>query len=512
MNTCIKKIIATVGIALFSLVFIPEMEAQLLKNISKGLEKVNKALDKADKAINGKSNSNKQPSTASNTSVSTPVAMEVISEESEAGSVAESGDSEVRYARPYLTSQTFFLEAEPWNVSNAYDGVFSVKRNNKYEFWKVDGQKLFDANWESCSPALEKPEFHDGVLAMRKASEGYKLGRICLLYADGRVKEMAQTWNRVTNFVDGVATVVTNANTGNNSFYIDTTGKRIYPSISIDGTATNALRPLRDGMRAFVKGYEQWGYMDANGVVKMAAKFKSASDFSEGYAWVVTSDDTKQLIDKAGKCIFKAPNRNSSTSDVVNGRFYVVKGNDVCYYDLQGNLLKCFEQGNCFYDGYAFVTEPENFGDISSLVIDKDMNVVRHMSWKVVPADIVCEHGPVFTKSGLAAVNCMNGSYLLKPNGEVVLSDFNDLNGSSINSFSPVSDCGYTLASNVWVNDIQASAIVKSTGEIVWLISESMRLCGPYKSGSSFVGNTVGNVSLKEVDIHQAPIGPKVAK
>lgn len=516
MKTGIKKILAMIGVVILSMWLSPCSEGQLLKKISKGLEKVNKTLEKVDKTINGNVKSSNQSSNSSVNSNAGVTQEEIVVDEVVTGTGVEgSVETEASYSHPYLTSNTLILEAEPWTVSNAYDGVFSVKRNNnRFEFWKVDGQKLFDANWESCN--YSTPEFHDGVVAMRKASEDYKLGRICLLYTDGRVKEMDPSWKSVTNFVDGVAIAVINAGGINKAFYIDTTGKRLYPSVTVDAYASNALRPLSDGMRAFTKGYEEWGYIDANGVVKMAPKFKSVSDFSEGYAWVVTSDGTKQLIDKTGKSIFKAPDRNSATSDVVNGRFYVEKGNDVCYYDLQGNLLKCFEEGNCFYDGYAFVTEPKDFGDINSLVIDKNMNVVREMNWKVVPSEIVCEHGPKFTKSGLAAVNCMNGSYLLKPNGDVVLSDFDDLRGNYIRSFSPVSDCGYLVASNLTINDIQASAILKPTGEIVWLISESMRLCGPYKKGFSFVDNNpsavLGEITLKMVDIHQAAIGPKATK
>lgn len=417
---------------------------------------------------------------------------------------------------PYFTSNTLILEAEPWNVSNAFDGIFYVKRNNKYEFWKVDGQKLFDANWEPCNQFLETPEFHDGVVAMRKATQDFRRGKVCLLYSDGRVKEMDPSWDRVSNFVDGVAIVTTNASNYNKSFFIDTTGKKIYPAVSMNGFTEKGIRPLRDGLRAFAKDYNKWGYIDANGVIKMQPNFKSATDFSEGYAWVVTADDSKQLIDKTGKCIFKAQDSRTATSAVVNGRFYVEKGNDVCYYDLQGNLLKCFEEGNCFYDGYAFVTEPKDFGDINSLVINTDMKVVREMSWKVVPSEIVCEHGPVFNQSGLAAVNCMNGSYLIKPNGNVVLSDFNNLNGSSIDRFSPVSNAGFVLASNVYVNETQASAIMKTDGEIVVLFSQSMRLSGPYSKGFTFIENNPSykgeNVTLKTVNINQNPIGPKAAK
>lgn len=501
-----RKIFTALSVALICLSLCPQAGAQLLKKISKGIEKAGKTLEKVDETLN---NVNKQKKQSGNAGRS----------ETSAGNEFENGDDTVTsaestaYRIPYLTSETFFLNANPWPVSNVYDDIFTVKRGDKYEFWKVDGQKLFDANWEACGTFSSKPEFHCGVVAMRKASDSSKRGNICLLYTDGRVKEMDPSWATVTEFIDGVAIVMTNAANNSKSFYIDTTGKKLYPTLSVDGHASNSIRPLRDGLRAFAKSYQKWGYIDANGTVKLAPKFKSATDFSEGYAWVVMSDDTKHLIDKTGKSVFQAPESNSATSDVVNGRFYVEHGSDVCYYDLQGKLLKCFEEGNCFYDGYAYVTEPKSFGDINSLVIDKDMNVVREMDWKVVPADIVCEHGPVFTSSGLAAVNCMNGSHLIKPDGDIVLSEF-DRNGTTVTSFSPVSDCGYLVASNVRINDQSAVAILKPTGEIVWLVSESLRLCNPYKAGFPLLDPATSNsgedVTLKVVDIHQKPIGPKM--
>ncbi len=499
MNTNYRKVLATLSMALVSVLLLPQAEAQLLKKISKGIEKASKTLEKVDQTLN-----NSKQQTQGNSTNNSETSNEMAFDESNAVE-----EIEVAFQTPYLTSETLFLDAAPWTVSNVYDGVFSVKRGENYEFWKVDGQKLFDANWES----LTTPEFHCGVVGVRKASSGntYKRGNICLLYTDGRVKEMDPSWDKVTNFVDGVAIVTTNVSSNNKAFYIDTTGKKIYPNVPVDGYTTDNIRPLRDGLRAFPKAYQEWGYIDANGVVKMAPKFKSATDFSEGHAWVVMPDNTKHLIDKTGKSVFQAPEANSVTSDVVDGRFFVEQGTDVCYYDLQGNLLRCFKYGNCFYDGYAYVTQPRSFGDMNSLLIDKDMNILREIDWNIVGESEVCQHEPVFTKSGLASIK----NHLIKPDGKVVLNEFSN-DGTIISQFSQVSDCDYLLASNVYINDISAAAILKPTGEVVWLISQTPRLCGPYSANSPLLGtsalNAGGNVTLKSVNIHQTPIGPKTAK
>lgn len=103
------------------------------------------------------------------------------------------GSSEIKAeaAVTFLTPQMMYLEA-PWTLlDNVSDSVFWVKRgggflsfDEKYEFWKTDGTKLFDAEWEK--PMTGEPVFDSGVLAMRRPSEGYKKGNVCLLCEDFR--------------------------------------------------------------------------------------------------------------------------------------------------------------------------------------------------------------------------------------------------------------------------------------------------------------------------------------
>lgn len=53
------------------------------------------------------------------------------------------------------------------------------------------------------------------------------------------------------------------------------------------------MRPLKDGLRAYcswVNLEKRWGYIDAAGRVVIPAKFISARDFSDGYAWVAEDD------------------------------------------------------------------------------------------------------------------------------------------------------------------------------------------------------------------------------
>ena len=196
-----QKILSTLVIVGLSLLMFPQAEAQLLKKLSKGLEKINKTVEKVDKTLNKNTTSKSQSETVNVGQNTGSQATEVEERYEDEESMAGSEEMDNQSATPYLTSETFFLEAEPYALSNVSEGVFSVKRGGKYEFWQIDGKKLFDANWESCTPAFVEPEFHDGVVAMRKPAQGYKPGNVCLLYMDGRVKDICNDFFLVNNFM-----------------------------------------------------------------------------------------------------------------------------------------------------------------------------------------------------------------------------------------------------------------------------------------------------------------------
>ncbi len=178
-------------------------EAQFLNKLGKALNKVNKGLDKVNKTLNQNNNKKKGETR--------------LPDKSDAGSSSdnnsaapnttvfdESGmkDAKVSFNEPYLTADTKFLEADPFYISDVSDGVFAVKRGMAYEFWKIDGKKLFDADWLYCGWDIylwrtyqKAPLFIGGVTAAKRASGK---GNICLLYVDGRVKECDPSWKKVS--------------------------------------------------------------------------------------------------------------------------------------------------------------------------------------------------------------------------------------------------------------------------------------------------------------------------
>lgn len=425
---------------------------------------------------------------------------------------------------PFITPNTMYLDAPSTLLERVEDDVFWVMRGDflsgeRYEFWKVDGTKLSNAEWEKVFS--DHPVFNSGVVPVRRPPQGYKQGNICLLYTDGRVKDLGVNWSNVTNFMDGVAVAVPTFSSSE-AFYIDTTGKRIYPSIKVDGSSFNYIRPLRDGLRAYKAYRGEWGFIDGNGVVKLAPEYKEVSDFSEGYAWVRMADDSHHLIDTTGKSVFTAGDSNAEVSQVVNGLFYVKEGSNTCYYHVKGGKLDCFDSGNQFYGGYAFVTRPRDFGDVNSLLIDTEMNVVREIPWNMVDAADVSEGKPKFTASGLANINNHNiggNSYLLRPNADVALAGYYSDSDvvMIINEFGPVSDCGYFVAKiaieeGAW-DRLSGKAIIRPSGEVVWIVSEDKGFDRQYdtkypvRSDDLDAGGGMFNIRI--VDPDQSPVGKR---
>lgn len=192
-----------VAAVIFSLGVPSTAEAQFLKRLSKGLEKVNKALDKVEKAVNNQPNQRQQQP-----------AQTASSQRAASNPKSETGMEAVKpsYRHPFLTSRTRYLDVPgfSYNISDVYDDIFAVKRNSAWEFWRVDGTKLFDADWEYCGwgPYSEAPRFSGGA-AVARAKKANEQGKkpVCILYADGRVKQLDPSYEKVSDFVDGLAIV-----------------------------------------------------------------------------------------------------------------------------------------------------------------------------------------------------------------------------------------------------------------------------------------------------------------
>lgn len=203
----------------------PSADAQFLKKLGQGLEKINKGLEKVEKTLSTDSDKKKESNKTASKKAST------ASNEPAAKPLNENGWQKQKAIgrTPYLTRNTLFINADRVFVSDVSDDVFALKNGGKNEFWRIDGTKLFDADWLYCSNGYKGtsgdfPLFVGGVTPARRASGSEN---IYLLYLDGHVKECPPNWESVSLFDDGVALVRAKINYNDKYFYINTAGENL---------------------------------------------------------------------------------------------------------------------------------------------------------------------------------------------------------------------------------------------------------------------------------------------
>lgn len=496
-------------------IFAPQRaEAQILKKLSQGLEKVNNTLEKVNDGVDDvmkgdfdglfKSRKNKQQQNTSNSSESNVSNSESNSSYEEAPEPEERApvydesdmeEAEKRYPTPFVTDSTKLLllpYVSSYTVSSVHEGVFAVERNGAFSFWRITGEKLFEFEWEYCSEARsfgEKfPEFHNGVAVARKHTGTYTRGTIHLLYLDGRSKELDPDWTQVSQFEDGLAVVTDKSNYTTNYFYINARGEKMFTHLKINGDDNWSIRPLRDGLRAYATGQYSWGYIDANGNVKLEPQYGGASDFSEGYAWVSLKPDPTSifsngeivLINRNGEVVFRSgiswsgsdfKNRYQSVvSDVVDGCFYVRKGDYYHYYNTNFEEIGIAEYGSPFYHGLAYI-EPVVDLDCDVCIVNTDFELVRKLESRMMFATDLRSQ-PRFTSLGVATIkNKSISSYVITPSGSVLLEAY-DKDGDYMDSFWQFTESGRMRVTDIMIDGHRYQGIVNTTGEMEWLFGE----------------------------------------
>lgn len=482
---------AVTAVAVMAVAFSIPAEAQFLNKISKGLEKLNKGLEKVEKALNTDKTDNKTKKTSNDGSQNSS-SNSSQSRTGVSGQVNESGwkKMEPKYRTPYFTPNTKYMKIDwqPDNYSDVHDGVFAIKNGLNCEFWKVTGEKLFDADWRSADELKYGgfPYFSGGVASAKKATPNAdgKLP-ICLLYLDGSVRELDPSYETVSPFMDGIALVTAKINYKEKYFYIDAAGNKLYPNLNVDRAVVKPMRRLRDGLRAFYgtdgtpNALSNWGFIDSKGNIKIKPTYSEVSDFCNGYAWVTTSEhrtgvQKKELIDVNGKVYFTINNTTTKTSNVSDGVFVVVERDRDVYYDLSGKELKSYHSASGFYDGYAFYSE--NF---AAYVIDRNFNIIREMPDDLCNANDVDYNRPNFEPLGIAVVH---KSAVINPKGNIILVEYDNHDFTYIGGFRNFTESGYAKAAYCKLDGKDCSAFIRPDGEIAWLFSRDYE---PGKIGDS---------------------------
>ena len=476
-----------------------DCEAQFLKKLSKGLEKVNKGLEKANKELDELNKSQKQKREESNANNAnstnqedsqpqqanpTPTTIDHTKE-----TPVESDEFDPIYMR-FMQANPIYIKVPSAIISEAHEGIFSVLYDNKYAFYRVTGEKLFDLDWEECSTYNIKQEdrepiFNDGVCGVRCATPDENGNKVIhLLFTDGTTKKLDPSFKEISHFKDGLA-IVKQKNIGEREkyFYINTKGEiqKGYPKIT--GSTDRSMRPLNDNRRVFFSGDYNLpgaGCVDSDGTVVIpSGKYKIIEDFSEGYAWALDNKEKKWvLINTQGRVVLDMNLHQDyyrKPSDVKCAMFYINKANSdythyYTYYDLFGNVKGSCYSGASFHEGLAYIV-PESNSDVT--IVDRDFLKQCDFDFdKMQP----CEVDEIeFNESHTATYNDGGKSYILSPSGILIESWHSKKGYDHIVSFDNYRKGGYARINEILLNEKYYKGFMNLAGELVLIISEIER-------------------------------------
>lgn len=505
MRSILCRKSAALYIGLSVLAFPLTSEAQFLDKLAKGLEKVNKSLKKVDSLTSPKDKQKEKQSNTSQTaqaSQSKPRSLDYP--------VVSQG-----FKHPFVTEETFYMTVPNLyddTVSDVYEGVFTVKQGYLYSFWTIDGDCLYGSEWKTKYTS-DPPRFDSGVaVAIHNEKKVNGKDVYSLLYLDGSVKQLDPNWTSVSQFYDGVALVEQTVNYDKTYFFINPRGEKIFPTLDVAEAVVNPVRPLRDGLRAVYfqgvkpKFNQLWGFVDSKGKIVIPAKYKDVSDFHGGYCWVSEQGRIgKILIDKSGNEVFYTT--ESCVGPVGDGIFYVAKSDGTYYYDVTGKELSRQEDGNTFFGGHAFIGRRHMVS-----MVDREFNVLKTYSNKVLNGSTTSEHGPCFGPLGLATYRNMSGNFVINSDGYVILTDWDKEYGKyCISGFGQFQKSGYAKLREVKIDHKDYKGLMDTDGKIAWLFGTGVT---PDMSKLPVEPEPVDTIRAgirdpQPVDPRKPPIGPK---
>ncbi|MEN3336173.1 MAG: hypothetical protein V7641_5538 [Blastocatellia bacterium] len=119
------------------------------------------------------------------------------------------------------------------------------------------------------------------------------------------------------------------------------------------------------------------GYIDQNGEMAIAPRFKQAWDFSEGLAYV-ESDELKGFIDREGKLVIRLAANQQCRSDFYEGRAAIFTPEGQGFIDRSGKVVvePRYSHVRPFSEGLAAVGSGNPWKDMKYGFIDKDGKTV----------------------------------------------------------------------------------------------------------------------------------------
>lgn len=342
-------------------------------------------------------------------------------------------------ACPHVTERTKYIKRSTTFNSLEFnpvsEGIFALQENNLFGFWTIDGKCLFETMFENVR---DRPLFDHGAAVVRIAKANAKgIKPIMIVYADGSSRELPESYKEVSQFHDGVATVMTGGMGVKKSEYfcINTRGERIWPSLGPGDILEVGY--LRDGLRRVKVRTEpsafryvtRWGFIDDKGNWVIQPNLREVREFKNGYALVISEDEKMQFINTKGELIYKFEDENNrlsyakGISDVSNGCFMrEANSNEARFFDLKGNCLTQYARATGFSnnyhsDFYAFVQADP---DSAISVIDSKFQKIRNI-WGLKQISAYKRLGPDNPEFGRAELGTFDKSVVVTPDGLTVI-------------------------------------------------------------------------------------------
>ena len=270
------------------------------------------------------------------------------------------------------------------------DGMLPVWNSDLHGWGFVDESGRLAVPYEWQFEDYGTPHFDSGhclVAKYEKSPAGLEYKRWYIIDKQGRANKLPANIKKVSNFHNGIASVVSQNGDVATQFFINTKGVRVFPNLSrtimwayVTPDPVEA-RPFKNGLAAYYDiDSRRYGFINTKGQFVVKPVFLDAHDFSEGLAAVklpATQSNPAAwgFIDTSGKMVIPAKfsiepgNFRTGRAPVEkrNGHKVMInKAGEVVSPEFY-ELSECFSNGNAIAGnmGYNYFLIDSNYKQIS---------------------------------------------------------------------------------------------------------------------------------------------------
>lgn len=270
------------------------------------------------------------------------------------------------------------------------DGMLPIWNSDLHGWGFVDESGRLAVPYEWQFSDYGTPHFDSGhclVAKYEKSPAGLEYKRWYIIDKQGRANKLPANIKKVSNFHNGIASVVSQNGNVATQFFINTKGVRVFPNLSrtimwayVTPDPVEA-RPFKNGLAAYYDiDSKRYGFINTKGQFVVKPVFLDAHDFSEGLAAVklpATQSNPAAwgFIDTSGKMVIPAKfsiepgNFRTGRAPVEkrNGHKVMInKAGEVVSPEFY-ELSECFSNGNAIAGnmGYNYFLIDSNYKQIS---------------------------------------------------------------------------------------------------------------------------------------------------